>query len=493
MRFNELGLAPELVRAVTELGYEEPTPIQRLAIPVALEGKDVLGKAQTGTGKTAAFMLPTLHRLRGEEGLRALVLCPTRELAIQVYENAREYAKGAELFVGVLYGGTSVDKDLRGLRAGYDVLVATPGRLIDHLERGNVDLGRVEVLVLDEADRMLDMGFRPQINEIIRRIPKQRQTLFFSATMPNEVKSLAYDALRDPVTVEAAPQKTTADGVEQFVYPVQESKKTELLLKLLERPGMDSVLVFTRTKFGADRVAGQLQRAGVKVEVMHGDRNMKDRVHALDAFRDGQVRVLVATDVAQRGLDVEGISHVINYDAPKDPEGYVHRVGRTARAGAKGEAITFMSGGEVGDVKAIDILLGYSLPRVELPGFGFGSSTEETTYTPEFKKTRANRSKRMGARSGGSFPRSSWRSFSAWSERLRSLGSGGPVPGSGPAFFFCSVAEWRSGGIFSGSGPLRSPANGAGLLRGGGEPRDTACESPRPGVSQPKPPGCLPP
>ncbi|HEX7239080.1 MAG TPA: DEAD/DEAH box helicase [Longimicrobiaceae bacterium] len=401
MRFNELGLAPELVRAVTELGYEEPTPIQRLAIPVALEGKDVLGKAQTGTGKTAAFMLPTLHRLRGEEGLRALVLCPTRELAIQVYENAREYAKGAELFVGVLYGGTSVDKDLRGLRAGYDVLVATPGRLIDHLERGNVDLGRVEVLVLDEADRMLDMGFRPQINEIIRRIPKQRQTLFFSATMPNEVKSLAYDALRDPVTVEAAPQKTTADGVEQFVYPVQESKKTELLLKLLERPGMDSVLVFTRTKFGADRVAGQLQRAGVKVEVMHGDRNMKDRVHALDAFRDGQVRVLVATDVAQRGLDVEGISHVINYDAPKDPEGYVHRVGRTARAGAKGEAITFMSGGEVGDVKAIDILLGYSLPRVELPGFGFGSSTEETTYTPEFKKTRANRSKRMGARSGG--------------------------------------------------------------------------------------------
>ncbi len=400
MRFEELGLAPELVRAVTELGYEEPTPIQQLAIPEALAGKDVLGKAQTGTGKTAAFMLPTLHHLRGKEGLKALVLCPTRELAIQVYENAREYSKGSELFVGVLYGGTPVDRDLRGLRAGYEVLVATPGRLIDHLERGNVDLSGVEVLVLDEADRMLDMGFRPQISEILRHLPRKRQTLFFSATMPNEVKSLAYDSLRDPVTVEAAPQKTTADGVEQFVYPVQESKKSALLLELLKRQGMDSVLVFTRTKFGADRVAGQLQRAGVKVEVMHGDRNMKDRVRALDAFRDGEVQVLVATDVAQRGLDVEGISHVINYDAPQDPEGYVHRVGRTARAGAKGEAITFMSGGEIGDVRSVELLLGYALPRVELPGYGFGSSTEETVYTPELKQPRANRGRRMGKNAG---------------------------------------------------------------------------------------------
>ncbi|MBV9773046.1 MAG: DEAD/DEAH box helicase [Gemmatimonadetes bacterium] len=400
MRFDEMGLAPEVVQAVKELGYEHPTPIQSMAIPIALEGKDVLGKAQTGTGKTAAFMLPTLQRLRGKEGLRALVLCPTRELAIQVYESGRDYARGSELFVGVLYGGTSVEKDLRGLRAGYDVLVATPGRLIDHLERGNVDLSQLEVLVLDEADRMLDMGFRPQINEVIRRCPKVRQTLFFSATMPNDVKSLAYDILRDPVTVEAAPQKTTADGVDQFVYPVQESKKTELLIKLLQRPGMDSVLVFTRTKFGADRVSGQLGRAGIKVEVMHGDRNMQQRVRALDAFRDGEVQVLVATDVAQRGLDVEGISHVINYDAPQDPEGYVHRVGRTARAGAKGEAITFMSGGEMGDVRAVEFLLGYRLPRVELPGFGFGSATEETIYTPELKQPRGKRSGRMGARSG---------------------------------------------------------------------------------------------
>jgi ATP-dependent RNA helicase RhlE len=225
MNFDELKLAPELLRAVKDQGYTEPTPIQQMAIPEALAGKDVLGRAQTGTGKTAAFMLPTLHRLKDGDGLRALVLCPTRELAIQVAESATEYAKHLHLWVGVIYGGTSVQKDIRDLRAGFDVLVATPGRLIDHLERKNVDLSGVEVLVLDEADRMLDMGFRPQINQILRYVPKARQTLFFSATLPNEVKSLAYDSLNDPVTVEAAPQKTTAEGVEQFVYPVDGRKQ----------------------------------------------------------------------------------------------------------------------------------------------------------------------------------------------------------------------------------------------------------------------------
>ncbi|MDQ3555670.1 MAG: DEAD/DEAH box helicase [Gemmatimonadota bacterium] len=400
MKFSELGLAPEMVRAVEALGYEEPTPIQRMAIPAALEGRDVLGRAQTGTGKTAAFMLPTLHRLRGGEGLRALVLCPTRELAIQVAESARDYAAGSELFVGLLYGGTSVDRDLRGLRAGYDVIVATPGRLIDHLERGNVRLGGIEVLVLDEADRMLDMGFRPQIGEILRHCPKSRQTLFFSATLANDVRSLAYDSLRDPVTVEAAPQKVAAEGVEQFVYPVQSGKKTELLLEILARPGMDSVLVFTRTKVGADRLATQLQRAGVSVDTMHGDRNMQQRVRALDAFRGGEVRVLVATDVAQRGLDVEGISHVINYDAPQDPEGYVHRIGRTARAGETGEAITFMSGAEIGDVRAVEMLLGYPIRQVEMPGFGFGVATEMTVTLREAPKPRATRGRRMGSRAG---------------------------------------------------------------------------------------------
>jgi ATP-dependent RNA helicase RhlE len=407
MRFTELNLAPELVRNVTELGYETPTPIQQQAIPPALEGRDVLGRAPTGTGKTAAFILPTLHRLRGMEGLRCLVLCPTRELAIQVADNARQYARGSELFVGLVYGGTKVDADMRDLRAGVEILVGTPGRVNDHLERGNLDLSNVEVLVLDEADRMLDMGFKPQIDQILRRCRRTgRQTLFFSATMPNSVKSLAYEMLRDPVTVEAAPKVTTAEGVEQFVYPVETNKKTDLLLRILKQPEVRTALVFSRTKFGADRIGGAVARAGLKVEVMHSDRNMTQRVRALEAFRAGEVQVLVATDVAQRGIDVEGISHVINYDAPKDPEGYVHRVGRTARAGETGVAITFMSGGEIGDVAAVEHLLGYRIARVNVPGFsvfadestGEDGVEQQTTITmPESKKEqRASRGRRMG-------------------------------------------------------------------------------------------------
>jgi ATP-dependent RNA helicase RhlE len=413
MRFDELNLAPELMRNIAAQGYETPTPIQARAIPPALEGRDVLGRAPTGTGKTAAFMLPTLHRLRGMEGLRCLVLCPTRELAIQVAENAKNYARGTELYVGLVYGGTKVDADLRDLRAGVEVLVGTPGRVNDHLERNNIDLSNVEVLILDEADRMLDMGFKPQIDQILRRCRRTgRQTLFFSATMPNSVKSLAYEMLRDPVTVEAAPKVTTAEGVEQFVYPVETSKKSDLLLHLLKgehRADFNSALVFSRTKFGADRIAGQLTRAGLKVEVMHSDRNMTQRVRALEAFRAGEVQVLVATDVAQRGIDVEGISHVINYDAPKDPEGYVHRVGRTARAGEKGVAITFMSGSEIGDVAAVEHLLGYRIARVNVPGFsvfaeesGVEGEPQVTTITmPESradskKEQRASRGRRMG-------------------------------------------------------------------------------------------------
>ena len=405
MRFTELNLAPELVRNVTELGYDTPTPIQQQSIPAALEGRDVLGRAPTGTGKTAAFMLPTLQRLRGKEGLRALVLCPTRELAIQVADNARQYARGTELFVGLVYGGTRVDADLRDLRAGVEILVGTPGRVNDHLERGNVDLSNIEVLVLDEADRMLDMGFKPQIDQILRRCRRTgRQTLFFSATMPNSVKSLAYEMLSDAVTVEAAPKVTTAEGVEQFVYPVEPNKKQALLLHLLKQPEFRTALVFTRTKLGADRVASQLTRAGLEVEVMHSDRNMTQRVRALEAFRSGEVKVLIATDVAQRGIDVEGISHVINYDAPKDPEGYVHRVGRTARAGETGVAITFMSGAEIGDVAAVEHLLGYRIARVNVPGFslfadeGAEGEPQVTTVTmPVSKKEeRASRGRRMG-------------------------------------------------------------------------------------------------
>jgi ATP-dependent RNA helicase RhlE len=410
MRFDELDLAPQLVRNVAELGYETPTPIQIQAIPAALEGRDVMGRAPTGTGKTAAFMLPTLHHIRGKEGLKALVVCPTRELAIQVAESASEYARNTELFVGVVYGGVPLDREARDLRAGFEVLVATPGRLIDHIERGNVNLSGLEVLILDEADRMLDMGFKPQIDAILRNCPRKRQTLFFSATMPNSVKSLAYDILTDPVTVEAAPRVTTAEGVEQFVYPVEAARKTDLLLHLLKDPALRSSLVFTRTKFGADRVAAQLGRAGLKVEVMHSNRNMTQRVRALEAFRSGEVQVLIATDVAQRGIDVEGISHVINYDAPKDPEGYVHRVGRTARAGETGVAITFMSGVEIGDVAAVEHLLGSRIPRVNLPGYSVFATGEEgdgvpveptMERAPTQREERASRGRRLGKRTSG--------------------------------------------------------------------------------------------
>jgi ATP-dependent RNA helicase RhlE len=329
------------------------------------------------------------------------VLCPTRELAIQVAENARQYARCTELFVTVVYGGTPLQKDERDLRAGVDVLVATPGRLIDHIERGNVDLSGIEVLILDEADRMLDMGFKPQIDQILRRVPKQRQTLFFSATMPNGVKSLAYEMLRDPITVEAAPRVTTAEGVEQFVYPVETRQKTELMLHLLKEQQWDSALVFCRTKFGADRLATQLTRGGYEVEVMHSDRNMTQRVRALEKFREGDVKILIATDVAQRGIDVEGISHVINYDAPKDPEGYVHRVGRTARAGAVGIAITLMSGGEIGDVAAVEHLLGSRIPRVHVPGFslmGVEGEEPKVEILASPQELKASRGRRLGAR-----------------------------------------------------------------------------------------------
>jgi ATP-dependent RNA helicase RhlE len=407
MRFDELNLAPVLLRNIEEQGYVTPTPIQQQAIPAALEGRDVLGRAPTGTGKTAAFMLPTLQRLMGKEGLRCLVLCPTRELAIQVADNTRAYARGTELYVGLVYGGTRVDADLRDLRAGVEVLVGTPGRVNDHLERGNVDLSQVEVLILDEADRMLDMGFKPQIDQILRRCRRTgRQTLLFSATMPNSVKSLAYEMLKDAVTVEAAPKVTTAEGVEQFVYPVEPNRKTELLLHLLRTQGFESALVFTRTKFGADRLGGQLTRAGFLVETMHSDRNMTQRVRALESFRSGEVKILIATDVAQRGIDVEGISHVINFDAPKDPEGYVHRVGRTARAGEKGIAITFMSGGEIGDVAAVEHLLGQRIPRVNVPGYSVFAEegAEESTITisapPSKKEERAARGRRMGKHAG---------------------------------------------------------------------------------------------
>jgi ATP-dependent RNA helicase RhlE len=396
LTFDEMNLPAPLRRAVSELGWVRPTPIQVKAIGPAREGRDVVGIAQTGTGKTGAFLLPSLERQLGREGLHTLVLCPTRELADQVAEDARALARHAELFAGVVVGGVPMRPQIRDLRAGFDVLVATPGRLLDHLERGNVKLDEVETLVLDEADRMLDMGFRPQIEAILRQMPAKRQTLFFSATMPNGVHALALRILKDPVWVEAAPQATLADRVEQKVYSVRSERKSALLVELLKETHWDQVLVFTATKMGADSLVGRLERAGIVADVMHGDKDMKQRRRALEAFADGKVQVLVATDVAQRGLDIEGISHVVNYDVPRDPEAYVHRAGRTGRAGASGTAVTFVSAGELAAMKDIERVIGYPLARISLPEFDYEGGGELLEAKP---KVAANRGGgRMGSK-----------------------------------------------------------------------------------------------
>jgi ATP-dependent RNA helicase RhlE len=342
--------------------------------------------------------MPSIERQIGKEGLRMLVLCPTRELAQQVAADARLLAKHAELWVGEIVGGMPMKPQIRDLRAGFDILVATPGRLFDHMERGNVDLSQIEVLVLDEADRMLDMGFRPQIEAILERLPKQRQTLLFSATMPRGVHALAMRITNEPTWVEASPQSMAATTVLQSVYSVRTDMKPALLIELLQQTHWEQVLVFTARKTGADTLLTRLHAAGISAEVLHGDKDMKQRRRALDEFANGKVQVLVATDVAQRGLDIEGISHVVNYDVPRNPEDYVHRIGRTGRAGAEGSAVTFMSGGELAAIADIERIIGFKLPRVSLPGFdydgGLPQENGKTAYAAKSNRTGS----RMGAR-----------------------------------------------------------------------------------------------
>ena len=372
--FASLGLSEPVLRAVEDAGYRAPTPIQAEAIPLVLKGRDLIGLAQTGTGKTAAFTLPLVDRLvTGPRRTRALILTPTRELCVQVEESVRKYAKFAELDVAPVYGGVPLDPQQKALRAGVDIVVATPGRMIDHLERQNVVFDELEVLVLDEADRMLDMGFAPQINRIVAEIPPYRQTLLFSATMPPEVEALARKYLRKPVVVQIGLRSAAASTVSHAVYPVPADRKTALLAELLKRDGMDSVLVFCRTKHGADRVVRQLQHEGVAATAMHADKTQAQRTQALSDFKEGKIRVLVATDIAQRGLDISGISHVINYDVPQQPEDYVHRIGRTGRAETTGDAFTFMAPDEIAMVRTIERILGEPIPRISVPGYDFGT------------------------------------------------------------------------------------------------------------------------
>ncbi len=391
-RFDELGLSEASLAAVEALGWKKPSPIQEEAIPPALAGRDIVGIAQTGTGKTGAFMLPTLERISARKVPQALVMCPTRELAHQVYEDTLTFSRGTKIKSTCVVGGVPYGPQTKDLKGGVDVIAATPGRLIDQLQRKNVDLSSVEVLILDEADRMLDMGFRPQIDEVLRATPRNRQNLLFSATMPNGVHALALRIMKDPAWIEVAPAGTTAEGITELVYAVKPQLKPELLLNLLEDSAWDQVLVFTRTKVGADTLRVYLERAGIKTDVMHSDRNMKLRTRALDRFATGRIRVLVATDIAQRGLDVEGISHVVNYDIPLDPEDYVHRIGRTARAGAVGTAVTFVTATDLGHLKSIEYRLGRELERISLPDFDYGGGAPPGSLSGGPRRTRSGRS-----------------------------------------------------------------------------------------------------
>ena len=379
MSFASLGLSDALVRAVTEVGYTTPTPIQLQAIPAVLAGRDLLANAQTGTGKTAGFVLPILHRLAaqpatGRRIIRVLVLTPTRELAAQVEESVRVYGKHVSPKSTVIFGGVNINPQIDALKRGVDIVVATPGRLLDHHGQRTIDLSKVEVLVLDEADRMLDMGFMPDIKRILAILPKKRQNLLFSATFSDEIRSLATGLLHDPLAIQVTPRNSTVEAVAQKVLPVEAKRKSELLAHLIKEHSWYQVLVFTRTKHGANRLAAQLEKNGISALPIHGNKSQNARTRALAAFKSGELQTLVATDIAARGLDIEQLPHVVNFDLPNVPEDYVHRIGRTGRAGATGEAISLVSREEQPLLRDIERVIRRQLPREVVPGFEAGST-----------------------------------------------------------------------------------------------------------------------
>ena len=373
MLFNQLGLTAELLTAVEEKGYAEATPIQQQAIPLILEGHDVLAGAQTGTGKTAGFTLPLLQHLQlsknNRRRIRALILTPTRELAAQIGESVRDYGVNLPFRAGVIFGGVSINTQISRLRKGVDVVVATPGRLLDHMQQGTIDLSRIEILVLDEADRMLDMGFIRDIRKILKVLPKERQNLLFSATFSDDIRRLAGRLLNDPKEIQVAARNTTAERITQLVHPVDKRRKRELLSHLIGRENWRQVLVFTRTKRGANRLAEQLSDDGLNAAAIHGNKSQAARTRALRDFKTGQLRVLVATDIAARGLDIDRLPHVVNYELPHVPEDYVHRIGRTARAGQDGAAVSLVCVDERKLLAGIEKLLKTKIENRVLPGY----------------------------------------------------------------------------------------------------------------------------
>ena len=396
MPFASLGLDRRLLDAVLSLGYEKPTPIQSDAIPPAMEGRDVLACAQTGSGKTAAFLLPVLQRLldRPGGGVRALVLTPTRELAAQIDEHRRLLGAGTKLTGAAVFGGVGMTPQETALRRGVDVLVATPGRLLDHLQRPYTRLDGVEILVIDEADRMLDMGFLPDVRRILARLPRDKQVLLFSATMPPEIQQLAGSLQANAARIALERRGTPPRTVTQAVWPVVQELKTHLLLALLESGELENALVFTRTKHRANRVADWLAKRGVNAARIHGNRSQSQRTEALDGFKKGRYKVLVATDVAARGIDIEALPHVVNFDVPAQPDDYIHRVGRTARAEREGDAWTFFSPQEEGDLRAIERAVGRAIPRRQLAGFDYTKRSEEKLEIPLGDRIAAIRSRK---------------------------------------------------------------------------------------------------
>ncbi|MDR0532468.1 MAG: DEAD/DEAH box helicase [Verrucomicrobiales bacterium] len=387
MSFSNLGLGEDVVHAVQRLRYIDPTPIQAQAIPIIISGKDLIGSAQTGTGKTAAFVLPILHKLQKHSHTRCLILEPTRELAAQVKDACNDFTAFSSVTSCLLHGGVKYEGQNKELARKPDIIIATPGRLIDHIENGAVKLNQIEVLVLDEADRMLDMGFMPDVRKIIGYCNANRQTMLFSATIPPRLADLIGWAMKEPQTIAIGQRSNPAATVSHVLYPVAMNQKDELLMALLDRTNYESVIIFSRTKIGADMIGNALQTKGHKVEVIHSDRSQGQRTKALELFRSGEVEVLVATDIAARGLDIEGVSHVINYDVPENPEDYVHRIGRTGRANRTGDALTIFTAPEQEHITAIEYLINKTIPRVKLENFDY-------TYTTLLQESGANDGRR---------------------------------------------------------------------------------------------------
>lgn len=407
MSFTSLGLSEPILRAIAEQGYSEPTPIQRQAIPVILEKKDVLAGAQTGTGKTAGFTLPLLERLgertpaKGKRPVRALILTPTRELAAQVAESVETYGKYLSFRSTVIFGGVSINPQIATLRKGVDIVIATPGRLLDHVNQKTLDLSRVEFLVLDEADRMLDMGFIHDIKKVLALLPKHRQNLLFSATFSDEIKRLADGLLDSPTLIEVARRNTASSQVRQSVYPVDRERKRELLSHLITTGGWSQVLVFTRTKHGANRLTAQLEKDGISAAAIHGNKSQTARTKALAGFKQGKVRVLVATDIAARGIDIDQLPHVVNYELPNISEDYVHRIGRTGRAGNEGEALSLVCVDEHEYLRNIEKLIKRAIPKVVVKGF----EPDPSIKAEPIQRRSANRSRsRSGASRSGERP-----------------------------------------------------------------------------------------